>query len=488
MDPAGDLIGWFWRKPSSIILMHHLTNSYTTHYLPEFISKMRAEALPPVLSDTFSTYYKQVVSGETGLISEKEISPVDPEEFEDTRYLSTFTRAGKNALKHAVRIVLNGGLGTSMGLTRAKSLIEVKQGKAFLDIILGQAENSEIRLALMNSFSTDADTRAALSKINPLPPPLIFLQHKFPKILTENLAPATWPKNRDLEWNPPGHGNIYLSLFSSGSLLRLLNDGIKYALITNSDNLGATMDESLLGYFSEKGFPFMMEISERAPADKKGGHIARHTDGRLILREAAQCPEAELRAFQDIQLYRYFNTNNIWVNLGFLKNFLDQHHTILLPLILNPKTLDPRDESSPKVFQIETAMGAAISVFDGATAVIVPKSRLIPVKTTNDLLAVRSDCYLLSDDKGLVLNPDRRLDRLKINLDPRFYGKIDLFNKRFQHGVPSLVDCESITITGDVYFEENITLKGIVKIKNRQNVAAIIREGTVIENDLVCGS
>ena len=447
---------------------------------------MEAEALPAVLRNTFSTYYKQVVSGETGLISDKKIRPVNAEDFEDARFLTSYISAGKNALKHAVRIVLNGGLGTSMGLTRAKSLIEVKKGKTFLDIILGQAERCKIRLAFMNSFSTDADTRATLSKISPLPPPLIFLQHKFPKILKDNLAPATWQKNRDLEWNPPGHGNIYLALFSSGSLLRLLNDGIKYALITNSDNLGATMDESLLGYFSKKGFPFMMEIAERAPADKKGGHLARHIDGRLILREAAQCPEVELNAFQDIQLYRYFNTNNIWVNLDFLKIFFNRQHTILLPLILNPKTLDPRDESSPSVFQIETAMGAAISVFDGATAVIVPKSRLIPVKTCNDLLAVRSDCYILSDDKGLVVNPARRLDRLKINLDPRFYGKIDLFNKRFQHGVPSLVDCESITIIGDVYFEENVTLKGTVEIKTRQNRAAIIKKGTVLENDLIC--
>ena len=116
----------------SIIWKHHVTNSYTTHYLPEFISKMGAEALPPVLSDTFSTYYKQVVSGETGLISDKEIKPVNPEDFEDARYLTTYIRAGKNALKHAARIVLNGGLGTSMGLTRAKSLIEVKKVKRFL--------------------------------------------------------------------------------------------------------------------------------------------------------------------------------------------------------------------------------------------------------------------------------------------------------------------------------------------------------------------
>lgn len=447
---------------------------------------MEAEALPAALCDSFSTYYKQVVSGETGFISDKEIRPVNTEDFDDTRFLTDYIGAGKNARKHAVRIVLNGGLGTSMGLTGAKSLIEVKNGKTFLDIILRQAERCKIRLAFMNSFSTDADTSAALSKINLLPPPLIFLQHKFPKILKKNLAPATWPKNRNLEWNPPGHGNVYLALFTSGSLLRLLNEGIKYALITNCDNLGASMDESLLGYFAEKGFPFMMEIAEREPADKKGGHLARRFDGRLILREAAQCPKAELNAFQDIGLYRYFNTNNIWINLDFLKNFFDRQNATLLPLILNPKTLDPRDESSPQVFQIETAMGAAISVFDGATAVIVSKSRLIPVKTCNDLLAVQSDCYLLSDDKGLIVNPARRLGRLKIDLDPRFYGKIDIFQKRFRRGVPSLVDCESITIVGDVYFEENVSIKGRVEIKTGQNRTAVIKKGTVVDHDLIC--
>ena len=67
-----------------------------------------------------------------------------------------------------------------------------------------------------------------------------------------------------------------------------------------------------------------------------------------------------------------------------------------LPLIVNRKTVDPRDKSSTKVIQLETAMGAAVGSIPGARAVQVPRSRFAPVKTTNDLLVVRSDAYELT--------------------------------------------------------------------------------------------
>ena len=174
-----------------------------------------------------------------------------------------------------------------MGLTKAKSLLKVKNDKTFLEIILKQAKRCGVKLAFMNSFSTHHDTLAALSRIKPLDSPLLFLQNKFPKIDQENLAPATWPKNSDLEWNPPGHGDIYSAIYTSGMLKSFLKKGIEHAFFSNSDNLGATMDESLLGYFAENRFPFMMEVAPRTPSDVKGGHIARHRNGRLILRESA---------------------------------------------------------------------------------------------------------------------------------------------------------------------------------------------------------
>ena len=457
----------------------------TAEHLSLFISKMEAQGLQQIVIDTFAYYYEQVITGETGLLHDREILPV-PDKIANSEDISNYAKLGRKVLKNAVRITLNGGLGTSMGLTGPKSLVKIKNGKTFLDIILRQSENANVRLALMNSFSTDKYTHAALSEIKSSVKPLTFLQHKFPKILREGFAPASWPENPELEWNPPGHGDIYTALFTSGMLRKFLDDGIRYAFISNSDNLGATLDESLLGYFSENRFPFMMEVAERTPADAKGGHLAVYKkNNRLILREAAQCPENELDAFRDITRYRFFNTNNLWINLEFLAELIETRKTVRLPMILNPKTLDPRNENSPGVFQVETAMGAAISLFEDATAVKVPRTRFFPVKKCNDLLALQSDYFLFPDENMLRLNPDRSSDTLRIALDPRFYGKIDQFDEKFRNGVPSLVECESLTIEGDVLFEKNVSIKGNVLIKNRGKSQAVVKEGTLIDSDMI---
>ena len=457
--------------------------------LTAFISKMKKEGLPPLVIDTFTYYFHKVIKGETGLLYDRDIQPVVPDEIEDFFNLSDYTESGVNAHGQTVRIVLNGGLGTSMGLTAAKSLIEVKDGKSFLEIIIRQAQNSRIKLALMNSFNTHDDTLAAISRLKLPTHPVTFLQHKFPKILQKDFSPAFWTENPRLEWNPPGHGDVYTALLTSGMLDNLLKDGIIYAFISNSDNLGAQLDESLLGYFVTHQFPFMMEVAEKTPADIKGGHLARHSNGRLILREAAQCPKNELDAFQDIRRYRYFNTNNIWINLKALKRLFDKQKMINLPLILNPKTLDPRNENSPRVYQIESAMGAAISLFEGANAVKVPRTRFYPVKTCNDLLVVRSDCFVYSNDETLQINPQKKMHKnqntIKVALDSRYYSKIDDLDERFANGVPSLMDCDSLTIEGDVKFEKDVIIKGSVAIKNTQQAQAVVKEGTIIDADLV---
>ena len=460
-------------------------NSDKTKHLSSFISKMKRAKLHPLVIDTFTYYYNKVVSGATGLISDKDIKPVAPDDIEDASRIKEYAESGRKALSHAVIIKLNGGLGTSMGLTRAKSLLKIKNEKTFLEIIVKQTERCRVKLALMNSFSTHEDTIDALSKIKPSDFPLLFIQNKFPKILQKDLAPATWPENPDLEWNPPGHGDIYSAIYTSGVLHSLLKKGIKYAFISNSDNLGGTMDESLLGYFSKNRLPFMMEVVPRTPSDVKGGHIARHINGRLILRESAQCPQDEMDAFKDIKRYRFFNTNNIWINLKVLEELIKKHNTINLPIIKNQKTLDPRDENTPKVFQVETAMGAAISLFEGAAAVLVPASRFFPVKKCNDLLAIRSDRFVFSKKDNLILNPNIGSRSITIALDPKYYGKIDLFDERFAEGIPSLIDCESLTIDGDVRFERNVTIKGRIIIKNSGKSQAVIKEGMVVNEDLI---
>lgn len=445
---------------------------------------MENAGIHPVVVDTFAYYYAQILAGETGLISNRDIVPVSADDAQNASHVGEYAEAGKQALKHAVMIKLNGGLGTSMGLTGAKSLLEVKNSTTFLDIMLQQAARHDVRLALMNSFSTHQDTLSALDRMKPSSPPLLFMQNKFPKVMQQDFSPATWPQDPTLEWNPPGHGDIYAAIYTSGMLKSLINQGITYAFISNSDNLGATMDTALLGYFSQNRLPFMMEVARRTPADVKGGHIARHKDGRLILREAAQCPQDELDAFQDINLYGFFNTNNIWINLQALARLIDKHGAVKLPLIRNPKTLDPRDASSPKVYQAETAMGAAISLFEGATVIQVPSSRFFPVKKCNDLLAIRSDRFVFAKEKILTTNPAVGSKGIEIDLDPRYYGKIDSFNQRFSQHIPSLVECDALKIRGDVRFEKNVSIKGRVAIKNNSSKQVVVREGTVIDEDL----
>ena len=239
-------------------------------FLPAFVQKMEKEGLPRIVIDTFAYYYEKVVTGETGMIPDREIESLAPKDVEQRENLDGFTAAGEEALSRTVMIVLNGGLGTSMGLTGPKSLLEVKEGKSFLEILLNQAARTDVTLALMNSFSTHEETLAAIQRIQPAQGPITFLQHKFPKIFQDSLAPAEWPEDRGLEWNPPGHGDIYTALKTSGMLEKLLDQGVRYAFIANSDNLGATMDTALLGYFADKGFPAQDFIRTRQESSAPG--------------------------------------------------------------------------------------------------------------------------------------------------------------------------------------------------------------------------
>jgi UTP--glucose-1-phosphate uridylyltransferase len=454
-------------------------------HLPAFVEKMRQQNISSAVIDTFSYYYEKAVNGETGLIYDGDLAVVGPDQVRDTAGLGSYRDAGNRVLEKTAVIVLNGGLGTSMGLAGPKSLLEARDGKTFLDIILHRARQDKTILVLMNSYNTHDATMAAVSRINPPVCPHTFLQNRFPKIRRDDFSPAVWPENPELEWNPPGHGDIYTALDASGMLDTLLESGITYAFVANSDNLAACMDTALLGFFSAEKIPFMMEVSDRTPADMKGGHVAGTRDGRYKLRETAQCPEDELDAFRNINRYCFFNTNNLWINLKALRDHIDRHQTIRLPMILNPKTLDPKNDASPAVYQIETAMGAAISLFENAAIVKVPRSRFFPVKKSNELLAIRSDCYVLSDENRLCMNPRRLRDNLRVDLDPDYYGKMDRLQARFPEGPPSLLECTSLSIKGDVRFEKNVVIVGDVAIINSNPVQAVIKARTRVDSDLV---
>ncbi len=459
-----------------------------------FARKMADEGIPPPIIDAFRSYYDKLIRGERGLVSREDIVPVTKGDIADMQIVDRFTGEGCRVIKETVIIKLNGGLGTSMGLSKAKSLIEVKDGLNFLDIIARQILNHrekhgiKIPLVLMNSFKTDEDSKKFLNRYPSLASdiPPSFLQHKFPKVLKEDLSPGSWPIEPDCEWSPPGHGDIYPALISSGMLDNIIRNGHKYAFISNSDNLGAIMDKAILGYFASHNFPFMMEVADRTEADIKGGHLARLKTGGLILREIAQCPEEEMEEFQDINVYRYFNTNNIWLNLLSLKDKLKgAANNLRLPMIINPKRIDPKDASSPEVYQIETAMGSAISLFERATAIRVPRTRFAPVKNCQDLLALWSDCYVATEDCRIIQNPDRKLRTIKIDLDDRYYKKLDQLKERFAYDAPSLIDCNSLRIEGNVYFGRGVVVKGDVNIISHSSKRVSIPKGMVINKDLL---
>lgn len=451
-----------------------------------FSTRMKAEALPQIFIDTFAFYYDQLITGQTGYIPETEIEPVahipDAEQFP-----GRLVAVGKRSLAKTAVIKLNGGLGTSMGLEKAKSLLPVKDGLSFLDIIARQAQLANVPLLLMNSFSTEDDSLDLLEKYPNLNHdlPHSFLQHKEPKIRQDNFAPVEWPENPELEWCPPGHGDIYAALMTSGTLEALLEKGYEYAFVSNADNLGAVVDLAILGYFVDNEVPFMMEVADRTEMDKKGGHLAQRHDGQLILRESAQCPPEDTAAFQDINRHKYFNTNNLWFHLPTLYRQMRAHNNRLgLPMIRNSKTVDPRNPNATPVYQLETAMGSAIAVFSGAQAIRVPRSRFAPVKTTDDLLAVRSDAYTLTDDFRIVPGGQRQMQKFNIQLDGRFYKYVNDLDAHFPHGAPSLAQNKSLVIEGEFRFGKNVICVGDVHLRNETNAQIFVPDGTILTGSL----
>ncbi|MBE7325349.1 UTP--glucose-1-phosphate uridylyltransferase [Nocardioides sp. Y6] len=450
------------------------------------VAKMRDAGVDEVAVQTFAHYHRLLEHGETGMIAESTIEPLDMESLVDVEVSEEDALA---AVRATAVIKLNGGLGTSMGMDRAKSLLCVRRGLSFLDIIVRQVlhlrerYDATLPLVFMNSFRTSQDTLDALGRYTDLPVeglPLEFLQNKEPKLLAEGLTPVVWPKDPTLEWCPPGHGDIYTALQGSGLLVQLIEAGYRYVFVSNSDNLGAIPDARVAGWFAASGAPFAIEAVRRTASDRKGGHFARRkSDGRIVLRESAQTLEEDKEALADLDRHRFTSTNNLWFDLHAMRDVLAQRRGILgLPLIRNVKTVDPADPTSPEVVQIETAMGAAIEVFEGARTIEVGRDRFVPVKTTNDLLVLRSDVYDLGEDFVL----DQTTEAVPfVDLDSEHYKFVGEFDKRFPEGAPSLREASSVRIDGDWTFGRGVRLTGDVALEadsaQRVEAGAVLGDG-----------
>jgi UDP-N-acetylglucosamine pyrophosphorylase len=452
--------------------------------------KMQAAAVPQPAIDAFLDAVHRLIEGETGLLPEGHVEPID-----DVLAYEALAPAAPDdrALFEQLAIVkLNGGLGTGMGLSGPKSLLPVRGTQTFLDLISRQVlrrrqETGARRpvFLLMNSFSTREASLEHLQKYPELANAdgsLDFVQNKVPKLDPRSLAPVSWRSDPELEWCPPGHGDLYASLLGNDRLLeRLLDADVRYLFVSNADNLGATADPTLLRYFAESGLSFLMEVAPRTEVDRKGGHLTRRTsDGRLVLRESAQCPPEDMPQFQDIKRHRFFNTNNLWIQLEHLRDALAAGGGSLpLPLIRNQKTVDPQRPDSPPVLQLESAMGAAIECFDKSSAILIPRHRFAPVKTTNDLLAVRSDAYEAREDGTVLRLVDTRdAQPPHVDLDPAHYKLLARFEELFAAGPPSLVNCKSLKVVGAVRFAPGVRIEGIVSITNPSREERPLAGGT----------
>ena len=426
---------------------------------------MREAGQPEEAIRNFARSYQRVDAGETAIIRSLDLEPV-----RDVARFAELPEGGDDALASVAAIKLNGGLATTMGLRHPKSLVMAREGLTFLDIIIGQTLALRRRfgvrlpLVLMNSQATHADTMRALARHPELDVglPLVFMQSVVPKLTAEGLQPVSWPSAPELEWAPPGHGDVYGALRRSGLLDELRGAGFRYAMLSNSDNLGARLEPRIAAHMAAEKIPFLMEVVEGTEAERKGGHLARRrSDGQIILRETAQIAPEDEESFRDYRHWHYYNTNSLWLDLDALADTLERSGGVLeLSLIVNHKTVDPRDKSSTPVIQLESAMGSAVQGFPGARLLCVPRPRFVPVKTTNDLLVLRSDAYRLTEE--MLVEPV--VPPPYVDLEREYFGILEQFDARFPGGAPSLREAKRLVVRGDVTFGSGVVVRGRVEL------------------------
>ena len=453
-----------------------------------FERKMREAGLPDVAVRSFRAAFEALVAGETGMLSQRELEPVDA--VADAASLGDLHGAGREALAQTVVIKLNGGLGTTMGMTRAKSLVHVKDGLSFLDVIarqivhLHERHGVTVPLVLMNSFRTQrrlarralAATASSRARLAP-----DFLQHKVPRIAATTSRPCAGRRSPSTSGARPATATSTRRCSAPASSTRCSRPVTELRLRLQRRQPRRRARPRPARLVRRVGRSVRDGGDERTHADRKGGHLARNRAGRLTLRETAQCPRTSARASRTSSLCRFFNTNNLWIHLPALRHALYETDGVLpLPLIRNEKPVDPEDPASPRVIQLETAMGAAIALFEGAQAVRVPDERFAPVKTAADLLRVRSDAYVRDEEQRVVPAPGGLGGAIAIDLDAKYFRTVADLEQRTPQGPPSLLRCRRLTVRGDVRFGRGVVIEGDVTLEAPPGGGLHVPDGTVL--------
>ena len=441
---------------------------------------LRRDGASSELITEFLRRIERVYSGATGKIKWETVSDLKKEDYIFWEDLPSPSKA--SSFSNLVVIKLNGGLGTSMGLNKAKSLLPIYQGQSFMQIFCRQIEYLRQRTQicfptlLMNSFATRKDTlnESCVKKLNQNTVgniPVDFLQNRIPRIYKDSLLPLDSVSEKD-KWCPPGHGDVFWALQSSGLLNQLIQNGIRVAFISNGDNLGALPEPRILEYFLKEGLEWISEITPKTITDIKGGILYRRIGSRksppsqidsIDLLETAQLPKEHVLEFQDIKRFPYFNVNNLWVNLQALKQRLESQ-ALNLPLIINQKQITGKE-----ILQLETAMGAAIGCFPNSRILVVPRSRFLPVKSCSDLLLRRSDLFELNPETAEFSSQLLKQGKQEptIILD-QFYQRLPDFEHLFPY-IPSLQEASRLEVKGKVCFDLPIKIHGEVYFESESS-------------------
>ena len=291
----------------------------------------------------------------------------------------------------------------------------------------------------------------------------------------------SWRTEDNIEaWYPPGHGDFYRSFRNSGLLDKYISQGKKYCFISNIDNLGATVDLNILNEVINQNREFCMEVTDKTRADVKGGTLIQY-EGKLRLLEAAQVPREHEEDFKSVKKFNVFNTNNLWISLPAIQRVLGEG-TLDMEIIVNPKQLS----GGLNVYQLETAVGAAMKCFDAASGLNVPRSRFLPVKQTSDLLMVMSNLYTLQQG-SLVMSPKRMFPATPLVKLGGDFKKVSSFLSRFG-SIPDMLELDHLTVSGDVTFGRGVSLRGTVIIIANHGDRIDIPAGAVLENKIVSGN
>ncbi|EEB07097.1 UTP-glucose-1-phosphate uridylyltransferase [Schizosaccharomyces japonicus yFS275] len=385
---------------------------------------------------------------------------------------------------------LNGSVGTEFGLEIPKSMIEVRDGQTFLDLCVRQIEhlnrtyNVSVPIILMNSFATDSETVQYIKKYRGHSIDLsTFEQSRYPKVFRDTKVPVpTSSTSSQKEWYPPGHGDIFDSLIHSGMLDRLLAKGKEYLFVSNIDNLGASVDPQILYHLIQTQAEYVMELTEKTKADIRGGTLI-HYEGNVRLLEFGQVPSQHIEEFKSDKKFKHFNTNNIWLYLPAVKRVVSKRE-LNMEIIPRLDTIEVDGEQA-ETLQLETAIGAAIQNFKKAHGISVPRSRFLPVKSSSDLLIIRSD--LFHEDHGLFVLDSRRygMSTPVVRLGSHFQSLSDM--QKHIPFIPKLLELDHLTVAGNVKLGRNVTCKGTVIIVCTDGEITI-PPNAVLKNCVVTGS